>query len=802
MLVPEEMLSVEPAKMTKRIRKLKDAFNQAKPSICVERARLFTESFRETEGQPRILRSAKAFRHVCQNIPVTIFDDELIVGTTGKFRRSAAMCPEMSWQWVDNELDSFPTRKQDPYMITDDQIKTLREEVFPYWKGKTLEEAFLAQVPAETAKLIVDTGILDNDSKWRNGVGEITPDYQDILFRKGFNGICEEAKARLQELEPDDSDSMDKINFYSAAIETSRGIIELAGRYADKASIMAGVEQDLVRKRELLTISENCRRVPAEPPRTFWEAVQFVWFTQMGSIMAENSLALNIGRFDQFMYPCYSTDMKSGSIDQGLAQELVECLWIKFSEWIWAISRNTANYFAGYNSFQNLTIGGRKRNGTDAVNELSYMCLKATADVKTHQPGLSVRIDANTPQEFVMEVAKLVRMGTGFPAIHNDRIGSEMLLAAGLSQEDARDWNNCGCVVPHFRKNGEWTSAVNINLAAAMEYALNDGRSRMTGEQMGLKTGDPDTFKTFGDLEKAYYAQLAYLIKHAKRGNILAQKIHAELIPRPYISLLVDGPMQKGSDLSKGSAVYPVGSVLTGIGLADSANSFSVVKRLVFDEGKVTISELNRALDNNWEGFDDLRQMALSCPKYGNDDDYVDQFAIDISDFYSKEITKDNDFWGVHFNSAFMGISNYVPMGFPIGATPDGRLAGSPLTEGCSPHAGTDTTSPTATMRSIAKLNHEGHSGGTLLNMKFNPDALKSDKDLVNLSNLIRSYFELGAFHVQFNVISTETLKDAQKHPENYQDLLVRVAGYSTRFVVLSKEMQDAIIERNTYTRV
>lgn len=802
MLVPENMLKVEPAGMSNRLRRLKDAFNAARPSVCIERARFFTESWKQTKGEPVILRRAKAFRNVCKNIPVRIYDDELIVGSTGSHHRSAAICPELSWRWVDDEMDRFAERTQDPYHITEEQIRTLREEIFPEWEGQSLEEAFLSRLPSETAKLIVDTGILDNDMKWRNAVGEITPDYQDVLFKKGFRGLHDEAARRLDSLSPVDEKSIDRINFYSAVMESSKGIIELAERYATEAAAMSKRETDPARREELRKISENCRNVPANPPRTFWEAVQFLWFTQMGSIFEENSLALNIGRFDQSMYPYYEEDIASGRMAQSFAQELVECLWIKLSEWVWAISKNTANYFAGYNSFQNLTIGGRKRDGSDAVNELSYMCLKATADVKTHQPGLSVRIHPDTPQEFLIEVSKLVRLGTGFPAIHNDRTGMEMLLAAGLAPQDARDWNNCGCVVPHFRKNGEWTAAVNVNLAAAMEYALNDGKSRMTGRQMGLPTGKAQDYASFEELEEAYYRQLQNLIEHAKRGNLLAQKIHAEMVPRPYISLLVDGPMEKGADLSKGSAVYTVGSVLTGIGLADVANSFAAVRRLVFEEKKTTLKELNAALDKNWEGFETLRKLALSCPKYGNDDDYVDRFAMDVSEFYSREVRKDNDFWGVHYNSAFMGISNYVPMGAPIGATPDGRFAGSPLTEGCSPHAGTDVTSPTATMRSIAKLNHEGHSGGTLLNMKFSPEALGDDKDLVRFADLIRAYFELGAFHVQFNVISTKTLREAQRHPENYQDLLVRVAGYSTRFVVLSKEMQDAIIARNTYERI
>lgn len=802
MLTNGEFFTIDSYGMTDRMRRLKDALNDAAPSICVERARLFTESCRMSDGESVCVKNAKAFRHVCRNIPVTIFDDELVVGVTGRFRRSAVVCPELSWIWVEHEMDSFPDRKQDPYAIGDEQKRVLREDVFPYWKGKSLEEAFLARVPEDTASILVDTGIVDNDSKWRNAVGEITPDYQDVLFKEGFIGLHKKAKAKLEELEPVDGASIDAIDFYTSIMETSAGIVELARRYSDKAAEMAESEHNESRRAELLEISATCARVPAEPPRSFREAVQFVWFTQMGSILAENSLALNIGRFDQFMYPFYENDIESGIMTRGEAQELVECLWIKFSEWVWAISKNTANYFAGYNSFQNLTVGGRKRDGSCGVNELSYLCLRATADVRTHQPGLSVRIHPDTPQEFLNEVLKLVRLGTGFPAIHNDGVGSAMLLAAGLSPEDARDWSNCGCVVPHFRKVGEWTSAVNVNMAAALEYAMNDGKSRLTGMQMGLNTGAPEDFSSIDDLYEAYEAQLKNLIKHAKLGNLLAQKIHSEKVPRPYISLLVDGPLEGGVDLSNGGAFYRVGSVLTGIGLADAANSIAAVERLVFDEKKVSMSDLIKAMNSDWEGFDSIQKMALACPKYGNDDEFVDRYAVRISDLYSREVASTDDFWNVHYNSAFMGISNYVPMGFPVGATPDGRRAGSPLTEGCSPHAGTDVTSPTATMRSIAKLNHVGHSGGTLLNMKFNPDALKSDRDLNRLGDMVRAYFELGAFHVQFNVISADTLRDAQLHPENYRDLLVRVAGYSTRFVVLSKEMQDAIIARNTYVNV
>lgn len=784
---------------SERIESFKKAYIDSRPSISIHRAAAFSMSHRDTEGEAVIIRRARAFKAVCESIPATIFENELVVGSIGEFRRSGIICPEYSWKWVDDEMDSFESRSQDPYCIDPESRRILREEIFPAWRGKSLEDTFLARIHPETAKILVDTGIIDNDSKWRNAVGEITADYQDIVFKKGFGGIREEALARLDELEPVTVEAMEQIDFYRSAILACEGIITLAHRYADRADELARSQQDPGRRSELLEISRICRRVPEHPPDSFHEAVQTVWFTQMGSILSENSLALNLGRFDQYMYPFFARDMDSGAISKERAQELTEALWIKLSEWVWAISSNTARYFAGYNSFQNLTVGGRTRDGRDATNELSYMCLKATESVKTHQPGLSVRIHPDSPDEFLMAVCRLIATGTGFPAVHNDRVGSEMLLAVGLTPEDARDWNNCGCVVPHFRKVGEWTSAVSVNLAAAVEYALNGGRSRITGMQMGLPEKPASEFQSYEEVKTATFKQLAHLIKHSVIGSITAQQIHAEMVPRPYLSLLVDGCMSKGKDLSRGGARYNVGPVLTGIGVADAANSLAVIRKLVFEERRYSLADISRALDADWEGHGELRQAALACPKYGNDMDYVDDIAVEISEFYYRKIKRYRDYFGSPFNSAFMGISNYIPTGSVIGATPDGRMAKSPLTEGISPHAGTDLTSPTAAMRSVAKINHDVHSGGTLLNVKFAPELLKSERNLRNLASLIRAYFALGAFHVQFNVISTETLRKAQANPDEYRDLLVRVAGYSTQFVNLSREVQEAIIARTTY---
>lgn len=787
--------------LTKRIEDARQNYINSKPAISYERARIWTESHKKTEGQSITIRRAKAFKDTCERLEVKIFDGEIIVGAIGEFRKCGILTPEFSWTWVDREMDNFDKRVQDPYVMTDSQREYVRKNIFPYWKGKSLEEAFLAQLPKDTAKVAVDTGIVDNDSKWRQAVGEITPDYQDVLFKKGFGGIIREAKIHIANLTNITAENMKKKEFYQSVITTSEGIISYAKRYSSLAKKMAENENNLTRKQELLKIAEICYKVPENPPSTFYEAIQFLWFTQIGGILSENPLALNIGRFDQFMYPYYKSDIENKVMAKEEIQELIEALWLKLSEWVWTISSNTAEFFAGYNQFQNLTIGGKTRDGKDATNDLSYMALEATEKVKTHQPGLSVRIHQDCPRDFMDAVTHLVSKGTGFPAIHSDQAGYQMLINAGYEPEDARDWNNCGCVVPHFRKTGEWTSAVNINFTAALEYALNKGYSRITGEQIGLDEINPINFESYEEVEKAFYKQFGNLIKHSVISSIVAQKLHKELVPRPFLSSCIENCLDEGVDLVDAGAKYNLGPVLTGIGLAVTSNSLAVIKKLVFEDKTVDMRTLIDALNKNWEGYDELRQKALDVPKYGNDMDYVDDIAIKMANYYYKEGHKYKDINGNNFNTAFMGISNYLPTGKVVGATPCGRKAKEPLSEGVSPFAGTDTSTPLAAMRSAAKLNQDVHSGGTLLNLRLSEELVKTKRGQSNLGNIIQTFFSLGAFHVQFNTISTETLLKAQEKPENYKDLLVRVAGYSTQFVNLSRSMQDAIIARTAYEK-
>ena len=562
---------------------------------------------------------------------------------------------------------------------------------------------------------------------------------------------------------------------------------------------MAAEEKDEARKAELLEIAEVCAKVPENPPTSFREALQFAWFVQLGGIISENPLALNPGRFDQYMYPYYKADEEAGKIDYDTALELVECLWLKYSEWAWTISANTADFFAGYTNFENLTVGGSTVSGGDGTNTISYMAIQATKETKCHQPTLSCRIHPDCPPEFMEAVTDLVSTGCGFPAIHSDRTGYQMLSNLGYAPEDAKDWNNCGCVVPHSRKTFEWTSSCNISFAAALEFALNEGRSRLMDELVALPEKDPKTFESYEEIEAALLRQFSFMVKHGVISLLTAQKIHKEQAPRPFLSACNEYCLKNGKDLVDGGAKYNIGPVFTGVGLSVTANSLAVMKKLVFEDKVTTMAEIIDALNHNWEGYEELRAKAQAVPKYGNDDDYVDSIAKKLADYFYHDVTSYKDIYGHHFVTAFMGISNYLPTGKVLGATPDGRKAKDPINEGVSPYTGTDTSTCLAALRSSAKLNHDIHSGGTLLNLRLNHDLVATKRGRANLGAMLQSYFALGAFHVQFNTISNEVLKDAQAHPENYKDLLVRVAGYSTQFVNLSKSMQDSIMARNAH---
>ena len=778
---------------------LMEQFRSAIPTICLERTLAFTRSHKETEGKPIIVRRAKAFRAICETISTPIFDHELVVGTLGNGHRLGVLCPEMSWSWLKDELDTITSREAEPYRFTDENKELFLNEIIPYWKGQSLEEFCLDRMPEEHKRVGIGSGSMDTEMKWRSGVGEITPDHEDILFKKGYSGVKKEALANMKKYDSLSPESREKIDYYTAIIEICDGMISMGNRYAEQAATLAAETADPQRRKELEEISAICKNVPANPPASFREGLQMVFFVQMGCLLAESSPAFNVGRFDQFMYPLYEADKKAGILDHGSALEAIECLWIKLSEVFWLLTENGAKLYAGYCGFQNLTLGGRKKNGRDATNELSFLSLEATANVGLHQPSVSVSIHPETPEEFLIEVVRLARKGHGMPAIHNDLMATQMMMYKGLPPDEAKDWSGLGCVVPSTRKVSEWTYAGQYNMAACLEWTLNRGKSRKTGKQLGLETQDPASFSSFEELKESFLDQVRRIIKIAHETTLIQQTVHREIVPRPFFSAIVDGCMENGKDLTRGGALYNAGPGWVIVGCADSANGLAAIKKVVFEDKKATMAELCKALDNNFEGREDLRQWLVNAPKYGNDDDYVDEFQVELSDFSDREFRKYKDILGNPFHSAIMGLTFNIPTGNSLGALPCGRLAGVPLAEGSSPHPGTDISGPTACMKSLAKINHESQPGGTLLNLKFLPRVLEGERGLQGLAALIRAYFELGGYHVQFNVIDAATLLDAQINPEKYASFVVRVAGYCAIFTELTREVQNEIIRRTEH---
>ena len=785
---------------TPRIQRLREQYLKHKPSICLERALVYTKVFKETEGEPIIIRRAKAFKRYCETKTLLIQDDELIVGNVGYQPRVAAICPEINAFWLSRELDTIATRPQDPYAITDDQKKILKEVILPYWGGKTVIEHWFAQVPEDTKELSWETGIIDCEIKSQTGPGEFAIGYGNVLFPKGFNGIKRDAEERLKSLDPADPDNVDKINFLKAVILCCEGMAILGKRHAEKAKEMAKKENPK-RRAELEKIAEVCNWVPANPPRTFHEALQTIWFVQIGLFIELNAPSYSIGRFDQFMYPYYKKDVKERRLTKEHAQGLLECLWIKLSEQCWCLSNNSAYYFSGgANTFQNLTVGGVTPDGKDATNELSFMCIQATMDVRLSQPSLAVRLHKLCPEEFLLKVCELIRLGTGFPAVHNDEIGIKMLLRKGARMEEARDWCLVGCVEPNLGgKLHQWSDVGHYNFGSAVEFALTNGIHIMTGKRLGLETGDPRAFKTFEEFKEAAKEQLAYQIRNIVISSHIIEKAHSELCSCPLASSLVLDCVENGKCLMDGGARYNIGPGTLGIGLADGVNSLAAVKKLIYDDKVITWDELLEALSKNFEGYEYIRQLCLNAQKWGNDIDQVDELGVELADFIVKEHEKYRTLCGEYLMPSLYPVSSHVPQGTVVGALPSGRKAGEPLADGISPNHGTDGKGPTAVLKSISKINHEDVDGATLLNLKFDPSVLKGDKGLRRLAAFLRTFMDLGAYHVQFNVVSAETLRDAQRHPDQYLSMLVRVAGYSAYFVELCREIQEDIIARTTH---
>ncbi len=775
-----------------RIGRLVDNLMSVTPEIDPERAILITESFKETEALPIVIRRARALEKILNEMTIVIRDEELIVGNQTVKPRSSPVFPEFSNKWLLDEFETLGKRTGDVFLISEETKQKL-QEVFKYWEGKTTSE-LAESLMTQESKNAQAVGVFTVGNYFYNGVGHINVDYGKVL-NKGFKGIIEEAETEKAKLDYSNPDDMKKEQFLTAVIIAANAAINFAKRFAQKAKELADTTTDSRRRDELLQIAQNCDWVPANPARSFYEALQSFWFVQLIIQLESNGHSISPGRFDQYMFPYYQQDIANGIITRDKAQELLDCLWVKFNEINKVRDAGSTKAFGGYPMFQNLIVGGQTSDGLDATNELSFMCLEATVHTKLPQPSISIRIWNKTPDELLLKACEVSRVGLGMPAYYNDEVIIPALVSRGVSLRDARDYCIIGCVEP--QKGGKtegWHDAAFFNMAKVLEITINNGK--VGDKQLGPKTGDFCSFATFDDFMNAFRTQMAYFVKLLIIADNAVDIAHSERAPLPFLSSMVEDCIVKGKSLQEGGACYNFTGP-QGVGVANVGDSLAAIKKLVYEEKRITLQELKDALDTNFDGKEDLRQMLLNrAPKFGNDNDEVDDLAREAALIYCQEVEKYKNPRGGCFQPGLYPVSANVPLGAITGATPDGRKAGTPLADGVSPVSGRDLKGPTAAINSVSKLDHHIASNGTLLNQKFHPAALEGMAGIRNLASLVRSYFDQKGLHVQFNVVSRETLLEAQKNPSKYRNLVVRVAGYSAHFTSLDKAIQDDIIER------
>jgi len=783
--------------LTPRMKRLREAYLKVRPSVSIHRALAFTEVTKANAGLPKKVLRAKCFRRACETAPLLIQPDELIVGHPGGKPRAGSVSPDIAWRWVRDELDTMATRPQDPFFISEEDKRILREQVFPFWENRSLDEICEQQYrDAGVWSISGESGVSDMSYHQINGGGDTCPGYDVVLIKKGINGVKKEAEEHLAKLSMERPDDIEKIYFYKACIETCEGILTYARRLSDYAREMAGYESDAQRKQELMKISEILTRVPANPPETFHEALQSIWTVESLFMVEENQTGISLGRLDQYIYPMFKADMDAGRMNKLEAFELLSCFIIKCSEFMWLSSEGGSTYFAGYQPFINCTIGGQLRKGGDATNDLTYLIMDAVRLTRMYQPSLAARIHNRSPQKYMQKIVEVVKAGLGFPACHFDDCHIKMMLAKGFSLEDSRDYCLMGCVEP--QKSGriyQWTSTAYTQWPIAIEFVLNRGVMQLNNRKEGIDTGDIEAFKTYEEFEAAVKEQVAYIIRQSAIGTVVSQRVHRDVAPKPLMSIMVEGCMESGKDVMEGGAMVNSGPGIVFSGLATYADSMAAIKKLVFDDRKYTLTQMRDALNANFEGFQSIHTDCVNAPKYGNDDPYADNICRDIVNWTEDECQK-YDMLYAKFSHGTLSISNNTPIGALTAATANGRKAWTPLSDGISPTQGDDKLGPTAIIKSVSKMGNEDMTIGMVHNFKLLKGILETPEGENGLITLLRTASILGNGEMQFSYVDNEVLKKAQVEPDKYRDLIIRVAGYSAYFVELCKEVQDEIISR------
>jgi formate C-acetyltransferase len=788
---PEATGAVAAVSVGDRVDRLREGFLRGQREVCVERARYLTESYRQTEGQPAVLRQARALEHILGHISVRIEPDELLAGNVTGKPLGAGIYPEGIAGRILGELSNLARRDCNTFAMAPDDEQELVESILPYWRGKTTEDrARELWSPAVTANFEKVAPFILTEI---GGIGHMLINHQRVLER-GLLAIIEEARTKRQE-------ARDKAqrDFYEAAEIAGRAVISWANRYADEAQRLANTATDSCRD-ELLAIAEACRGVPAQPARTFREALQSILFMHYATQIESWDSAISVGRMDQFLYPVYRAEMEAGRLSHDRALELLACFYIKLSHSIPLFDADVTLAFSGLTNFANTVIGGVDGEGNDATNDLSYLMLEAMKRVRTPQPNFGVRLHKQAPREFRDAVVQAVADGIGNLQLFNDEMVIASLTNRGVPLEKARDYGIIGCVeqaVPG--KSFTSSDAALLNLPLCLELALNNGRGRLFADQLGLPTGDPRGFTCIEDVIGAFRAQVEYLVGQMVEALAGLAQAHAERRPLPLASSLTDDCLTRGLDLTAGGACYNFTGV-QGVGVAVVADSLAAIDWLVFDQKRITMEELLAALDTDFEGRESLRQMLLNkAPKYGNDDDDADRFAHLAAEIYCRAVEKHRNWRGGWYSPGLYSVTTHVAFGLMIGATPDGRHASQPLSQGVSPAQGRDRRGPTAALKSVAKLDHTLVSNGLALVQMLSLGASAREDATGVLGGLLEAYFALGGQELQWNLVDRATLIAAQQNPEAYRGLVVRVAGYSALFTDLNRVVQDELIARTEH---
>lgn len=786
--------------LNERLQRMRNKYFDTTPSITAERLVLATEAHKKFAGDAIPIFRAKIDKYVLENMATLVMKDELIVGTSTNEYRGANLYPEYtSSSWLIDDIDDFPIRKTDPFKIRPEN----REKILTtlkYWDGKAIEDLAPEILPAyiENArqKDLISVGC-------RNGVsGETMPNHKKFL-KVGLKGFIEECEENIDKIKGGTKEKQERVDFWKACIIFCEGLITYSHRLADESERQATECKDEKRKAELLQIAQNCRIVPENPPKSFQQALQMIWFIQLAFHIEAPTTACGFGRFDQYMYPFYKADYEAEKITKEEALELIECFYLKCCEVYEVRDRWYSKSFAGYPMWEILMVGGQTPEGKDATNDLSYLCLDAASDLQTTQPVLAVRLFEGTPKELIRKGAKMIQAGMANPGFFNDNAAIPMTLGKGCTIEEARDWAIVGCIQP--APGGGTTDgspdAGYVNAPKVLELVLHNGKDPKTGEQLGLKTGEPKDFKNINELTEAVKKQLIYFYQMIKDGYDLMVPYHMLRLPVIFASMAMDGCVESGKSVQEGGTKYnTAGMFITGA--ANLADSLVAIEEAVYKDKLVSMDELIAALDKNFVGNERLRQFLINKPpKFGNDNEYVDGVAKDILGFIADTVQAWEDSRHGHYSFCNLSQTVNISHGEVCGATPDGRLAGEPYCDNASPTMGRDLSGPTATVKSVGAIDQKKFHDGALFNIKFDPKGIAGEKGLQIVEGVIKTYFDNGGEHIQINVVDDETLKKAQEKPEAYRGLMVRVAGYMAYFTELDKSAQDTIIYRTAHLK-